>query len=161
TDLATLSTHQSLGALPFTLAAGDFSAGGRVALTNGLASRTNATAVTPLQTIPGGVVVSQVFVGEDGVVDLALRVVSNRTYVVQASTNFVNWVNVFTNFADTDLLIASDSTAVGMPFRFYRGVSISVGGQPLAQSQANNLPARLAGAKLQSGARFIFEYATT
>src|SRR5262245_17411696 len=60
TDLAALSTHQSLGALPFTLATGDFTAGGHVALMNGLASRTNATAATPLQTIPGGVVVSQV-----------------------------------------------------------------------------------------------------
>jgi len=58
TDLAALSINQSLGALPFTLAAGDFSAGGHVALMNGIASRTNATAATPLETIPGGVTVS-------------------------------------------------------------------------------------------------------
>jgi len=71
----------------------------------------------------------------------------------------VNWVNVFTNFADTDLLIATDVTAVGMPYRFYRGVSVSI--EPSLVSGLAPAMVQIAAARVQPGNQFIFNFATT
>jgi hypothetical protein len=43
-----------------------------------------------------------------------------RTYVLQASTNFITWTPLITNLAATNLFILVDSNASNFPFRYYR-----------------------------------------
>jgi hypothetical protein len=149
-DVANMATNQPLGSMPFTVPAGDFAGGGPVGLTDVLVSRTNAAAASPLRIFSGAVVVAPVFIGEDGVVDLFLRVLPNRTYIVQATTDFAGWVNVATNFAGSEYLFAADASAFGLPRRFYRAVSLS-----------GEASAHIELAQLQADGTLTFSYPST
>jgi len=45
--------------------------------------------------------------------------VTNSTYIVQASTNLINWTNINTNVATFNY---TDMLATNYPMRFYRGL---------------------------------------
>jgi hypothetical protein len=136
TDLSLLPTNTSAGGLPFSLPAGDLSGGGRVTISNALASTRGATPVTPLGLQYGAVLTGPVARGSDGVVDLFLIVQSNRTYVIQATTNLVKWVNLSTNFALLDYIVYQDRDAVNYAMRFYRAVPLAAAGGGLIESLA-------------------------
>jgi len=61
----------------------------------------------------------------DGNVDVFLTAGPNQPYVLQASTNFVQWVNIFTNTSLVDILPLTDQDAHLYPYRFYRAVPAS------------------------------------
>src|ERR1035441_5840781 len=82
--------------------------------------------VTPVSITAGGVLVSPVFRADDGIVYLLFPAQSNWTYIVQATTNFVNWVNISTNTALLNYFTVADAGAVGLPYRFYRAVPMAV-----------------------------------
>jgi hypothetical protein len=147
TNGSVFATNQQLGQIPFTVPAGDFTAGGRITLTNALAARHDASAATPLRLGHGAVLIQPIFRGDDGVVDLYLAVQSNQTYVVQATTDFAHWTNISTNFAALDYITVTDADAAGYAFRFYRAVPVSsfTGGQ-------------IGGFQLQTGGGFLFSY---
>lgn len=146
-DRVVARTNTTFGQLPFSVPAGDFTGGGRITISNALASSTVATAVTPLKLVNGGVLLSPVFPGDDGVVDLFLTVQSNLTYVIQASDDLIQWVNLSTNFALLDYIVFTDAAAVGHPMRFYRAVPITQAGQ-------------ITGVRLQGGGLITFNYPT-
>ena len=73
----------------------------------------------------GAIAVNQVFVAPDGHADGFINVASNgveQCYVIQATTNFVTWVNVHTNSTEGGLLEFIDPAASGYPHRFYRAI---------------------------------------
>lgn len=148
-SLALLPTNTVIGELPFTVPAGLLSGGGRITISNAVAASLSATLVAPLRLRHGAVLVEPVYRGPDGVVDLFLIVQSNRTYVVQATTNFVSWINIATNFAGFDYLVEQDPDAVNYQARFYRAVQVdtAVGGQIIAVN-------------LSAGNEMTFGYAT-
>jgi hypothetical protein len=125
--LSLLETNAGVGVLPFTLPAGDLSGGGHVRITNALASGVSATAIQPVQLLHGAVLVGPVFRGSDGVVDLFLNVQSNRTYLIQATTDFTSWVNLATNFATLEYVVFKDIQAASYAMRFYRAVPVGSG----------------------------------
>src|SRR6185503_13538543 len=47
-----------------------------------------------------------------------------RTYIIQASTNFVNWVPVSTNTLVDSALSYYDTAATNFPYRFFRAVRL-------------------------------------
>jgi hypothetical protein len=150
-DGSELETNVAFGTLPVTIPAGDYQGGGRIAITNAIVARTNAVATLPLGLSAGGVFSTPIFHGDDGVVDMLLVVQSNRLWVVQASTNFVNWVNIATNFSTLDYVVATDQDAPHFPLRFYRAklYGATSGGQ-------------INGLSFLSGGRLLtFGYATT
>jgi hypothetical protein len=53
---------------------------------------------------------------------LSLSGLAGKTYVLQATTNLVDWTSISTNVAGSDLFNLTDSDAAGMPYRFYRAV---------------------------------------
>jgi hypothetical protein len=121
-----LRTNQPVGLLPFSLPAGDFSGNARiVTVSSPLAARTNAQTATPVGLINGTVLLTPLFLDQNGVASLYLTVQSNQTYVVQASSNLVAWVNIATNFAVANYVVAADPGAVGQPMRFYRAIPAS------------------------------------
>jgi len=150
-DLAVLKTNTSLGSLPFSVPANDFSGGGRITISNAIVARTNAVAASPIRLIHGGVLVELVFRGEDGVVDLYLTVASNKTYVIQATSDFTNWVNIATNFTSLDYVVATDLEAGAFAMRFYRAV-------PWTDSGGER---QISGVRLESGGIFTFVYPST
>ena len=150
TSPSVLDTNLAIGGLPFTLPAGQLSGGGRVTITNALAASQTATAVSPLRLRHGAVLADPVFRGPDGVVDLFLTVQSNLLYVVQASTNLVNWVNIATNFTALDYILITDFDAVQYQARFYRAVPV---GTPAGGTISN--------VSVTAGNLLTFGYATT
>ena len=124
-DRAVLKTNASIGQLPFSVPQADLTAGGNVMFSNSLVSSTLASSVAPLTLVNGRVSVASLFRQASGVFDMMLTVQSNRTYVVQATTNFVNWVNISTNFASLNYLITADTAAGAFPKRFYRAAPVT------------------------------------
>lgn len=151
-DGSALGTNLPIGNLPMTIPAEDYTGGGgRIEITNAIVSRTNAVAALPLRLAHGGVFSTAIFRGSDAVVDVLLFVQSNHLWVVQASTNLLDWVNIATNFATLDYVAATDEDAPNFPMRFYRAalVGSASGGQ-------------ISGLSLQSGGNLLtFGYATT
>jgi hypothetical protein len=71
----------------------------------------------------GVIVVSPVFIRQDGGVDFFLNVTPDQTYLVQASTNLIDWLTLSTNLAIGPYLEMTEEGA-GMlyPQRFYRAL---------------------------------------
>jgi hypothetical protein len=60
----------------------------------------------------------------NGTVTAQLAGMANQTYVIQTSTNLLNWVSISTNIADSAGIVSLvDSNAVTYPSRFYRAYS--------------------------------------
>ncbi len=83
-----------------------------------------ASAVTSGSIILG--VLSPILARPDGNVDVFLNAGPGQPYVLQASTNFVQWVDIFTNTALVDILPLTDQDAHLYPHRFYRSVPTSI-----------------------------------
>ena len=151
-DGSVLTTNLFIGNLPMTVPAGDYFGGGPVTISSTVVARTNAVAAAPVALAHGGVTTSTVFRGENGVVDLIIFVQSNHLWVVQATTNFVNWVNIATNSAIRDFVVTADNDAPNYSARFYR--ALLVGSVPGSGGLISSL-------SLRPGNQLTFGYATT
>ena len=57
-----------------------------------------------------------------GAMHLEFRTMPGQQYSLEASTNFLNWVNLVTSTADANGIVQFDDTnAPTIPYRFYRG----------------------------------------
>ena len=106
--------------MPFTLPQDERVGSGPIVPGNVKFSRSDATAVTPLATIPGQIFVRPVNPLPDGTVQVFFPSQPDTNYVVQASVNLVDWTNISTNMATSDFLDLVDADAVFYPWRFYR-----------------------------------------
>ncbi|MDB6020939.1 MAG: hypothetical protein JWQ04_796, partial [Pedosphaera sp.] len=92
-----------------TLTANAFAAG----FNNSVASSALFTVPPSLHFTAGSLLANQQF-------QLTLSGMAGNTYVLQASTNLINWVPVSTNVAASDVFNLLDTNAAGFPYRFYR-----------------------------------------
>lgn len=53
---------------------------------------------------------------------LPISGVAGKTYILQATTNFTDWVSLSTNVPGSNLFMLMDTNTLGIPFRFYRAV---------------------------------------
>jgi hypothetical protein len=73
----------------------------------------------------GAIAVTEVFLGDNGMADGFINVSTNdsdQCFVIQATTDFRNWVNVQTNSTEGTLLQFVDPQAGTFPSRFYRAI---------------------------------------
>jgi len=70
----------------------------------------------------GYITINPVFARPDGDVDVFLNAAPGQTYIIQATTNFSQWVNILTNTATDNIIIFTDPNAHAFPYRFYRTV---------------------------------------
>lgn len=75
-----------------------------------------------LRRLDGAIVMTPVYRRVDGTVDYFLSVQPDQRYVIQASTNLIQWENVSTNDTPDTLLFLVDEEAKYHSYRFYRAV---------------------------------------
>jgi hypothetical protein len=76
----------------------------------------------------------------------------NRTYILQASTNLVNWVNLSTNFVTTNFMVVNDPAWLFYPMRFYRAALVNT---------PTGIGASIGNVQLQPGNQIVFGYTST
>jgi hypothetical protein len=116
-------TNGVVATIPFTVGPKEYR-NFALTLANVILVRTDGSQVFG-SNVDGFIGVSQVFVAPDGHADGFLNVVSNEVeqcYVIQATTDFVTWVNLQTNSVAGNLLEFNDSNASAYPHRFYRAI---------------------------------------
>ena len=108
--------------LPFTVAAG-IRSNVRIELSNVILSTADGFSV-PVTSVGGAIVVSPLYVRPtDGNVEGYMEGLDDdRSYVVQATSNLVNWVNIATNAPVDSFLDFMDLDAHLFPRRFYRAL---------------------------------------
>jgi len=116
-------TNGEVARIPFTVGLNEYR-NFSLRLTNLIMVRADALPVTG-SSANGVIVVNQVFLGSDGHADGFLNVTSSgaeQCYLIQATTDFVTWVNVQTNSTEGGLLEFADPQAGLFSSRFYRAV---------------------------------------
>ena len=113
---------------PFTVSTSTRSGSLPLLLTNVLLA--NAAASPVIATVASGSInlglSTPIVARPDGNVDVFLNAGPGQPYILQASTNFIQWINIFTNTSSVDLLPLTDLDAHLYPFRVYRAVPTSV-----------------------------------
>ena len=116
--------------LPFTVAAKAGSGRFALELRNGMLADANAARLAPVQLASGSITVvasgapslSSLARSTSGLVTFLLTGTSEQNYVIQASTNLVNWVPVSTNVTLGGTAQVTDSSAGAFRARFYRAL---------------------------------------
>jgi hypothetical protein len=116
-------TNGTVVTVPCTVAANTYANIG-ITLSNVVLATAEGNAV-PVQAVSGGIAITPVFVRSDGNVNGFLNVVPEHEYVIQGSTNLINWEDVATKSATSSLLEFIDLEAHSFPYRFYRARSTS------------------------------------
>lgn len=120
TNSAIVRSNGGLVQIPFTLAANEFVGSGPIVPTNAFALHGDGTSVVPLDLLPGSVFARLINRRPDGIVDYFLPTIVDETYLIQASTNLVDWVNISTNLALSSFTQLVDADGASHPYRFYR-----------------------------------------
>ncbi len=118
---AFMRTNAQLGNFPVGVPTGE-TVGGQMSPSNVIIAGADGSALSPVQATAGGVQVAHLFRSPDGTVSLLFNANTNATYIIQATTNFINWVNLGTNIAAQNFVTLVDADAAKMPSRFYRAV---------------------------------------
>jgi len=84
----------------------------------------NATLVTPVAGQAGNIFVNPVHLLPDGTAQFFFASLPDGKYVIQATTNLVDWVNILTNMASGNFMDLVDADAVHYPYRFYRTLRV-------------------------------------
>jgi hypothetical protein len=109
--------------LPFQLAPSGWAGAEPLSAANVVVATANATAVTPLRQNPGAIFARPVNLLADGSLQFFLPSYPDQSYLIQATTNFTHWMNLYTNAATASFLESMDTGAAQHPFRFYRSVT--------------------------------------
>ncbi len=99
-------------------------------ITNPVLSDINAQAVAPVTLVPGSIFISTalparlgtVLRSPNGQVQFAVTGGNQQSYLIQASTNLVDWTSIATNAAAGGLINFLDNKSTNFPIRFYRAI---------------------------------------
>lgn len=153
----------AMGDLLVTVPAGlELGGGGAVVITNVVASSLRATALAPIHREDGSVEVRPIDLGPDGSVDFLLSTASDESYIVQATTDLVGWVNISTNSALQGYVVARDAEATNFPARFYRAVLLqATGGEAGSNGMLRGGNGMGLGNTALSGRRYVLQSSTS
>ena len=105
--------------IPFTVSPTEYIGSGPIVPSNARLAQPDATPIAPLALNSGAIFVRSVNLQPEGA-QLFLPSETGANYVVEATTNFVEWTDVSTNTAFGSFLDAFDPFATNSPYRFYR-----------------------------------------
>lgn len=106
--------------LPFVLSPTEYVGSGLLMPTNVILANASAAQIAPVVINPGAIFISPVNLLPNGQARVIFPSASGQNYVVQATTNFVQWLNISTNIAPGNFLNYIDADAPLYPLRFYR-----------------------------------------
>jgi hypothetical protein len=115
----TVTNTQTAVEIPFTVSPTEYIGSGPIVVSNARLARPDAAPVAPLALNSGAIFVRSVNPQPEGA-QLFLSSEAGVNYVVEATTNFVEWTDVSTNTAFGGYLDAFDPFATNSPYRFYR-----------------------------------------
>lgn len=121
----TVTNQATLTSLAFTVPATEYVGSGPITLSKAVLARPDATEVIPVALTSGAIFVRPVNRREDGIVDFFLSSVPGERYLIQATTNLLDWVNISTNVATGSFMQLVDLNAPNYSFRLYRWESLS------------------------------------
>jgi mono/diheme cytochrome c family protein len=80
----------------------------------------NSVAASALFIVQPGITFTSTGFSTNGIFQLGLSGLAGSNYVLQATTNFIDWTSLSTNQATNNLFELFDSNASNFPYRFYR-----------------------------------------
>ena len=107
--------------LPIVVASNLYSGLVRLSLTNVFIATSSAKPLVSTNG-SGAVVISPVFQRLDGGVDFFLNVTPGRTYMIQSSSNLIDWLTLSTNVSEGPLLEYQEVDTADYSQRFYRAL---------------------------------------
>lgn len=113
-------TNGAIVQIPFTVSPQETVGSGPLTPGNVIVARADGTAVAPLSLGVGRIFVQPVNLLSEGQAQFFLPSIEGRRYVIQASSNLVQWVAISTNVATSSFMDLEDLDAGGYPHRFYR-----------------------------------------
>ena len=113
-------TNGPIVQLPFTVSPQETVGSGPLTPSNVIVARADGTALAPVSLSVGRIFVQPVNLLPGGQAQFFLPSIEGRRYVVQASSNLVEWVAISTNLATSSFMDLEDINAGGYPHRFYR-----------------------------------------
>jgi hypothetical protein len=120
TNAAVAGTNGAIVTLPFTVSPQETVGSGPLTPDNVILARADGTALAPVSLGAGTIFVRPVNPLPDGTVQFFLPSTNDQRYAIQATTNFVEWLNISTNTATGDFINLLDPGATNHPYRFYR-----------------------------------------
>jgi hypothetical protein len=113
-------TNRNPVQLPFIVSPSEYASSGPLTPNNAILAKADGTAVTPLALKSGTIFVQPVTLLPGGHVQFFLPSTTDQRYIIQGTTNLVEWVNISTNVATGSFLDLIDVDAGSHPYRFYR-----------------------------------------
>jgi uncharacterized repeat protein (TIGR03806 family) len=89
----------------------------KTGFTNSVAATAQFTLRPPFQFTSGGFFTNNTF-------QMPVSGLAGKTYYLQATTNFINWVNLSTNVASSNSFYLIDPGATNFLYRFYRAIEL-------------------------------------
>jgi hypothetical protein len=135
-NAAVTVTNSDAGAtLPFTVSPSEYVSSGPIAPSNVVLARPDATAVAPVTLNAGTIFVRPVNLLLSGEAQFFLPSEPDTRYLIQATTDFVTWVNLTNTTATGNFMDLVDADAGRYPHRFYRWVLYDAAGEIGAVTQ--------------------------
>lgn len=113
-------TNGAIVQMPFTVSPQETVGSGPLTPGNVIVSRADGTALAPVSLSVGRIFVQPVNLLPGGQAQFFLPAIEGRRYVIQASSNLVQWVAISTNVATSSFMDLEDVDAANYPYRFYR-----------------------------------------
>jgi len=134
----TITNSSQILSLPFSVPATEYVGSGPLLPRNAVLAHRDATSVEPLMLTPGSIFVRPVNPLADGTVQFFLPSEPDERYLIQATTNFLQWINLTNLTAFGDFMDLVDIDAAKHPYRFYRWVRSEAAGRIGSVSRAPN-----------------------
>jgi hypothetical protein len=124
-----ISNRGAIVNLPVTVLPQEHVGSGPIAPSNVILATKEATAIAPVELIAGQVLTRPVNPNGDGTVQFFLPSTNDGRYLIQASTNFVDWLTITNVQANADFMDLIDADASRFPYRFYRPILYEAAGE--------------------------------
>ena len=125
-------SNLTVASLPFAVASTEHFSSGPLTPGNVVLAKVDATRVAPVTASAGTIFVRAVNLLPDGQAQFFLPSEPDQTYVIQATTDLISWVDILTNTASGTFMDLLDTDALIYSHRFYRSAPVNASGSPAA-----------------------------
>jgi hypothetical protein len=113
-------TNGAIVTVPFTVSPAEHVGSGPLTPATVILATANGDVLVPLSVGAGSIFVRPVNLLPNGHVQFFLSSTEGQRYAIQATADFLNWVNISTNTATSSFMDLVDIDAASYPYRFYR-----------------------------------------